>query len=558
MIINEDFWGGAEQRQTWLPGVEITNYTLLNAFNEAEGVSWTLPLNEELDTSISPWAINKDADILKLAYPISHRIGNEGYNWADPKFYSIHDFDAEPSGIPIYFAAPYYAGGAGYDTNFNWARRNGVDQAYISAGSGGNYGCNLYPVTNFDYSKLCVSLFVEYTRYPEQTDNTDRTYFDYYFNNWSAAERAAAPIVGIGFQIYGRGWNSNYPNSWSNANPYSGATLSIHTLGHKKPCEIAPSGSGIGYNVNFMDDFMSLVDNSNNWLSIGAWKSQYGGNGSALISANGSTWAQSYEEGAAAELSTSVENRPIPKVPMLEGEDNTHWRIVSNWSGSRDVYFKTILDASTFANEEELKAYILKQAAYLGMWFYTNGTPQGDPGSSESWYLGEIGEDGVTTGNYEKGANTAELDNSTWENPWEDSGWSGRPEDPNKYDRDLATVTTTQIMFGGNSDYVMTYDAFQDFLTWIDKTVQDILKVSDWAPDVAEAALLAAFGTTNPYSLLTVVREYPFDLGTVVKTNNAPKIKIGNVEFEPSTPWPTGTRAAGIIDWSSLYSDKGE
>lgn len=563
MQINEEFWGGQAQRQTWVPGVEITNYTLLNAFNETQDVTWTLPLNEELDPSISPWAINKDADILKLAYPVSHRVGNSGYVWADPKFYSVHDFDKEMSGVPFYFAAPFYTGGAGYDKTFNWARRNGVDQAYISAGTSGNYGCNLYPVTNFDYSKLCVSLYVEYTRYPDRTGDVDRTHFDYYFNTWSAQERAAAPIVGIGFQIWGRGWDSNYPNVWRNVHPVSGAGLSIHSLGRKKPCEIAPSGSGIGYNVNFMDDFMSLVDSSYNGLSIGTWKDNYGGNGGAWIyDTSTGIYVQSYEAGAAAHLITSATNHPIVTVPMFEGEEtNPHWRIVSNWEGEHYVKFKTILDASTFADEDELKAYILKQAAYLGMWFYTNGTPIGDPGSSESWYLGEIDENGVTTGRYKQGAATSELNNSTWDNPWEDSPWSGRSEDPTPWDSSQ-TSELESIAYDpayGSEEYIVSSWALYEICRVLNYI--KVLENEDFplTGEIFRGICERLFGTTDPLESILSVVVYPLDIRTDFLADTSKQIldttQIGN-EFRISyaeipVVYDTSAAAAGSIRLSS-------
>lgn len=424
MQINEQFWGDISKSQIWVPGVTITNYDMLNAFNESEDVTWTLPLNDELDTSICPWAINKDADIVKIAYPISHRIGTDGYNSAPPKFYPVHDFESEISGIPVYFVVPAYsAGGA---NGFNWYARNGNDVAYIQPTTSTRYRDMVYPVRDFDYSKLCVSLTIAHTDNPAVTNSVNYTDFDSYFAPANATWRTTNPVVGLCFRIYGRGWDSSNPDRWIGGNPVSGQQMLMNSMGRKRPCEIAPSGATVGYNVDFKDDFMTIV-NGDAWggLAIGAWADRYGGNGTAYIYSD-SGWAQSYEQGAAAELAVSADDHPSPRVPMLEGEDNTHWTIYSKWDGQQAVYFKTMLDATTFANEDELKAYILKQAAYLGMWIYTNGTPQGDPGSSEHWYLGEIGSDGVTTGNYRQGSATSELDNSTWENPWDSSGWNGR------------------------------------------------------------------------------------------------------------------------------------
>ena len=520
MQINEQFWGDMSKSQTWTTGVTITNYNMLNAFNQAEDSTWTLPLNDELDTSICPWAINKDADILKLAYPISHRIGTSGLNWAEPKFYPVHDYESETSGIPIYFAVPGYTGGGA--NNFNWYARNGNDIAYIQPSTNTNYRDMVYPVRDFDYSKLCVSINIMHTDSDTTTGNVDPNTFESYFSPSNAEWRAANPIVGIGFQIYGRGWNSSYPDVWYPSHPTSGQQLLMNTMGRKRPCEIAPSDATVGYNVDYKDDFMTLLNGGLlGTMAIGTWANMYGGNGYAVISSDGNTWAQSYEQGAAAELLASANNRPIPKVPMLEGDDNTHWRIYSSWGGTREVYYKTILDASTFANEDELKAYILKQAAYLGMWIYTNGQPQGDPGSSEYWYLGEIGPNGVTTGNYRQGSATSELDNSDWTNPWEDSGWSGRTEDPNQYDDN-----TTQL-----NDIV---DIYEEFTTkWI-IDVPQLTSLNTWFTTQLANCDSVYWSIINclvgdPMDSIISLQYYPFNIENYVHETFQAPIIIGRM-----------------------------
>ena len=521
MQINEQFWGDMSKSQTWLPGVTITNYTMLDAFNESEDVTWTLPLNDELDTSICPWAINKDADILKLAYPVSYRIDTDSYDSATPKFYPVHDYESEISGIPIYFVVPAYTGGGA--NGFNWYARNGNDVAYIQPSTSTRYRDTVYPVRDFDYSKLCVSLNIVHTDNTTATDSVDSTTFDSYFSPANATWRTTNPIVGLSFRIYGRGWDSSYPDRWQGGNPVSAQQMLMNTMGRKRPCEIAPSDATVGYNVDFKDDFMTLV-NGDAWggLAIGAWGNRDGGNGAAYVLSD-SGWALSYEQGAAAELAVSASDHPCPKIPMLEGDDNTHWTIYSKYSGgSRAVYFKTMLDASTFANEDELKAYILKQAAYLGMWIYTNGTPQGDPGSDEHWYLGEIGADGVTTGNYRQGSATSELDNSDWTNPWEDSGWSGRTEDPNHYDDN-----TTQL-----NDIV---DIYEEFTTkWI-IDVPQLTSLNTWFTTQLANCDSVFWSIVNclvgdPMDSIISLQYYPFNIEDYVHETFQAPIVIGRME----------------------------
>lgn len=514
MQINEEFWGGASESQTWVPGVTITNYNMLDAFNQTEDVTWTLPLNEELDTSICPWAINKDADILKLAYPISYRIDpDNSYDSATPKFYPVHDYESEMSGIPIYFVVPEYAGGGA--NGFNWYARNGNAIAYIQPTTSTKYRDMIYPVRDFDYSKLCVSLTIVHTDNTTATDSVSSSTFDSYFSAANAEWRTTNPVVGLCFRIYGRGWDSKNPDRWQGGNPTSGHQMLMNTMGRKRPCEIAPLDATVGYNNDFKDDFMTIV-NGDAWggLAIGAWGNKYGGNGAAYVLSD-SGWALSYEQGAAAELAVSADDHPSPRVPMLEGEDNTHWTIYSKYqAGSKAVYFKTILDASTFANEDELKAYILKQAAYLGMWIYTKGTPTGDPGSDEHWYLGEIGSDGVTTGNYRQGSATSELDNSTWENPWDSSGWNGRPVDPDPtdWDEDLQTVTHMISLDQniGCMDYLMSGHALAELIR-----VLSWYKVAEAKKDINEGTCVTLFGTTDPLECIQSIIAYPYDLSMI-------------------------------------------
>lgn len=514
MQINEQFWGDMSKSQTWVPGVTITNYTMLDAFNQTENVTWTLPLNDELDTSICPWAINKDADIVKLAYPISYRIDPDNtYDAATPKFYPVHDYESEMSGIPVYFVVPGYTGGGA--NGFNWYARNGNDVAYIQPTTDTRYRDMVYPVRDFDYSKLCVSLQLAYTDNTTSTASVNYTSFDSYFVAGGESWRATNPVVGLCFRIYGRGWDNSYPDRWQGGNPVSGQQMLINSMGRKKPCEIAPSDATVGYNVDFKDDFMTLV-NGDAWggLAIGAWGNRDGGNGAAYVLSD-SGWAQSYEQGAAAELAVSASDHPIIKVPMLEGEENTHWTLYSNYSGgNRAVYFKTMLDASTFANEDELKAYILKQAAYLGMWIYTNGTPQGDPGSDEHWYLGEINSNGVTTGNYRQGSSASELDNSTWTNPWEDGGWSGRSDDPNQYDdntTELNDTVATKVCNPFVNKYAVDLGQLGGLAAFFYGKVHELTDLAD---------SLTSFFVTNAQDCVVGVRQFPFIVTNYVNSSD--------------------------------------
>lgn len=506
MQINEEFWGGEAQSYEIIPGVKRTSYNMKDAFNQEESAGWVLPLNEVLDTSISPWAINNNADVAKIAYGISYRTDPDSLAYEDPKFYSIHDFEKEyGGGIPIYFNVPYYAGNGG--VSFNWFTRNGLAQANIYDpvnATYGNYRTMIYPIREFDYSKLLFQVQLVYGR----SSDTDlgspnvTTVDDYFSDSHTDAWRDDRPIVGINFIPYYRGWDTQYPTAWRQC------SWNMNTLGIKKPCEVAPSGAGVGYNVDFIDDFMGLITAG---AAIGAWRNNYGGTGRIRIY-NGSVWASSEEQCASIVLSTSYDTEPILHVPILD--DESKWKTNSHWTGTQDVQFRTELDRTKFSSYDEMKGYILTQAAYLGTWFITNANTVNtnpEPGSSDGWYLGEIGEDGVTTGNYKIGSSTSELDNSTWENPWDSSGWNGRPVDPDPtpYDKDLASqlIYRTLNPTRGSADYLMSGNALTSLLATL-----NWYKRGEASGTLPSGTCVTLFGTEDPLECVRSIILYPVDL----------------------------------------------
>lgn len=510
MQINEQFWGGAEQSFEIVDGVKRTSYNLKDAFNQEESAGWILPLNEELDTSISPWAINKNADVAKIAYGISYRTDPESLAYEAPKFYSIHDFEKESS-IPIYFNIPYYAGNGG--TAFNWFTRNGLAQANIYDPvniSIGNYRTMVYPIREFDYSKLCYYIQIVYGRSADTDLGSPNitSVDDYFSESHTDAWRDDRPIVGIGFIPYYRGWNTQSPNSWQQCG------WNLNTLGRKKPCEVAPPGAAVGYNVDFIDDFMTLVMGAG--TAIGAWRNNYGGSGRIRIY-NDSAWAMNEEQCASIVLSTSYDTEPILHVPILDNE--IKWITNSQWNGTQDVQFRTELDHTKFSSYAEMKEYILTQAAYLGTWFITDANTfniNPEPGSSDGWYLGEIDENGVTTGNYRQGSSTSELDNSNWENPWDSSGWNGRSEDPTPWDSSQTTELTS-ISYDpayGSEEYIVSSWALYEICRVLNNF--KVLENTEFplTGDIYRGICERLFGTSDPLESILSVVVYPLDIRT--------------------------------------------
>ena len=530
MQINTDYWGGADKRTSLYDGTfEITNYDLMTALNNGD-----LPFNEPLDTSISPWSINGAADAVALAYPMGYRIAGE--NKAKIGWEIINDeADSDVNGVPFYFAMPNYNGNGGF--TFNWYARNGYSQAQITGNPGVIMRDMVYPVTKFDYSRFAYYLQLVVADYKIDdvaresnfwsVSNTDMA--TYFGPNYDSVWKDK-PILGIKMVPYYAIYEA-YPNN------RVAVELIMNSIGLKKPME--ERGAGLnGYDIDYLDDFMTL--NKCNINTGAASIGSYGTQAFYTIAENG-TWANDYNSSIDYNYGIDRYNLSIAHVGKAD-----FWEIVPWWTGAATIYYRTELRSSKFADKQSFMNYIIKEAAYYGTWFCTDYTDiqSTEPGSTDNWYLGEIGSDGITTGHYEKGADTARIDNSTWEDPWEDSGWKGRSDDPNKYDKNL----TSNVGFcvsdpsRGTADYLMTGQALNELirvLTWY--------KSAEAAGDVPSGTCVTLFGTTDPIECISSIMMFPLDLtygnwggtpgngmtGTPMAANQG--VYIGNTELVCTT-----------------------
>ena len=491
MQINEAYWGGADKRQpvSGVYGFEITTYDLKTALNTD-----FLPLNEELDTSIAPWSINPNSGIAGLYYPTFWRVGEE--NKATGNLERIHDADdVDVNGVPFYFALPEYSGNGGF--TFNWTARNGYSQATIQDTTPNNLRDRVYPVTNFDYSRLAYYVQLVVADYKIDDVTNDSTFWangtmtlDNYINN-----QVDRPILGLRFIPYYATYE-DYPNDRTQIE------LLMNSLGKKQPLQ-STTAELIGYDVDYIDDFMTInAANVNTSMpTIGT----YGIYASYTIAGDGQ-WATNASD--SLKFNYTIDRTNLPIAHCIRG-----WHVTTKWTGAASIYYRTELRPDGFESYDKLKDYILTEAAFLGTWFCTDATDIAttEPGSTENWYLGQIGQDGITTGQYERGANTANYENSTWgENPWENSPWQGRSDDPTPYDKSLtSSIIRTPIAESfGTKTYLMTETALKGFIDLITYTsYQSAQHPEDFADDQIEA-----FGTEDPISLIESIVVYPMDM----------------------------------------------
>ena len=514
MQINNEYWGGTDKTETYVADIKRTSYLLRDALNNGD-----IPFNEQLDLSISPWAINKKADILNICYGFSHRVGNSGYVHATPKFYPIHDFDKELNGVPFYFMTPKWNGNSG--ARFDWYCRNGFNQSQIvTTGEEfpayNNYRSEIKIIRDFDYSKFVYMARIYYATnaYTGQTMSDadfnayaswDYSYFfqtDEWINNH--------PIIGIRLTPYYKGADSNYPDKYRNIDIY------MNTLGYQKPMTEIETNAETGYNIPFIDNFMTLVYNGYNGegLSIGM-RSGSNDTGSISIQDNLSgipVFDSSYEQNANWILSPTKNSHMIPHSATYENAPYSKWVTTSVWNGTSNVLCRSELRRSAFSSTAEMQDYVFKQIAYLGTWFTFRGDIENlteNTGESDKWFLGEIDENGVTTGNYRQGTATADFSNSTWENPWNDSPYQGRPADPTPYDTTQTSIISTETgdPSYGTKEYLMSENAVNQLVRVLNE-----LKIGEAENDIREGYCETAFGDTDPMKSIISVIKYPFDI----------------------------------------------
>ena len=160
--------------------------------------------------------------------------------------------------------------------------------------------------------------------------------------------------------------------------------------------------------------------------------------------------------------------------------------------------------AVTAANLDEVKAYILKQIAFLGLPFADTSDAtitQNNAIGDEHICLPVFDEHGITTGEYKTGAAALTLPNADWDDSREGADYKPGII-PDKDSGDLTNVRPSRIInAGGLEMFVMTYtevEAFERYLT------------GNYSP--TDLAFIADFKGTNPQDYVVSVQKYPFDL----------------------------------------------
>lgn len=244
-------------------------------------------------------------------------------------------------------------------------------------------------------------------------------------------------------------------------------------------------------------------------------------------------------------------------------------------ANSMRPYRRTFATSATF---DDVKEYLMQQLAYLGFRFCPDGDAINNPLDSEYFYLPEINDAGVTTGNYYKANSTeaAALPNNDWTtNVYNVTPYDGtddkEEDDPNEYDEDLTTVINHYkgVTVDSTMEYLMTSHALTEFIG----------ALGSWVTEASEASLKTNFGTTDPQKLIISVIAYPVDLSDggwagqeqVGGGINGISFPNTETEYHPQPGWPNyfpigrigipikrNATSPVIDDWKYMYLNDNE
>lgn len=375
MSINYNVWGtpeewrnpnvgsGYEAIEAKLPKLSADSYYDVYYNN-------LVPLNE-IDISNCFWGISKNSLFLSLKY-LSPYINNDNVS------VDIREVYEEQKDRPAIFTATPNERSASYYYRYS------PDKSYTPPDSAIYYRG---VVMAFNYQKVKTTPVVYVRPAPELNYQTIYRLDDYisnqrYINN--------PYIVNIGYYVSYNGSNPLYD-------------LSLATVGHVK-----------GYNVHY-NGYLFYARSSGIDNFITAWRETNG-------SVNNLCQSQIYPENinynigdseTAFAYKYSIGDQTQPQIYNYDGDPL--WELYTDYmDGSTRRYCVGYAIHVTADNIDDVRNYLFKQMAYIGLPFYyldSDKTKQiGDTGV----YLPKFDDNGVTTGEYEEGQNALTLPNSQW------------------------------------------------------------------------------------------------------------------------------------------------
>lgn len=508
MEVNRQWWSGTERYINNSNNIDAEHViTTIGDLSTDIPVNPTKYIGVDWDKTISPWKINYKSDFFNPQWCLPYNQSGGSFKMVQAPF-----FKQRKKGYTFYICA---AGGtASYQPHevlsyyaatkpcwVNLLSRSDID---ITQNPAQQWVYEKYyktfPVVNFDYSKLFAfpMIHIENGAGHIFSDTAQAR------EDWDATGVYGVSIM-FGVKT-----------------PYDGTNIvsvGIHSLNNK----IAPPpwDTTNCWNENEMFD---------NGLALTHWNSWDGGYEIGGIQTLGTecTWSDS---GASAgdpgfndteypsdNVAGAILYYPAKNIMIQMPADSDGESIWDDWEpyykgGSHEYsvrrHLKSTVTFDQFAN------YLKKQLAYLGFRFCVDAEHFGDSINSQYYFIPEIDENGVTTGNY-YAANSTEaqtLPNNTWTNDvYENTPYDGtddeEDDDPNNYDETNTTILNT---FGMGI-------RFQNY--YIIEPSKIVPLIGYLYSDLPTNQPLTDYLTNNPIDCVVSFMKFPFEIEPIKDDQN--------------------------------------
>lgn len=532
MSLNTDFWNMAQEDFPERYGMRRFTKSYKNLILDGD-----LPLNQEWDKTISPWAMSPrmgvnahyQNDLINRCWLYPDINTMKGISDSQPfeDDYIIKTSIAAQPQHEFPFIVMCGDGGQGVALpNPGWTGRISPDQEATDANFG-NVKTRFYMLTEFEYKRLVwlIRVYIASEGYNSPNYSTSRWHYGSWYDLGDITDAMYADILSGTKSITGIKFIPYYASTESQPNE----RRIISSTGFLSLADTQPldgSASGLGINAPYSTDYIdysltafanyatSDYENNSYTFSLGSTGGDvYHNNFRCKIST--SEWFTSTVEWAEGRPSWGVDGNFTETIYRNGiGTDSTFWKTEGlNSSSWMYMYYRQRLDESLLNTKEKIRDYILTQAAYLGCWFVErSGIAMSSEMSKNNpdAYIGVIESDGLTHGQYQKGS---EIDapNADWVNPWEESPYVPYVPDPDptEWDEDQTSVlqTTTGDPAYGTKEFLMTETALQQLLK-----VMEEFKVAEAEEEIVSGFCEKAFGYTDPIESIVSVIKYPFDM----------------------------------------------
>lgn len=544
MEINREFYDGntniiydgSAQQNIIIERLTDSLYAKIVANAEKYTADW--------DKSICPWKINFNADFMKAHYVLPYNV-NSVWSVSTSPFYK-----ERKKGYTFYLAQNDSNFQDRYDENKYFANNCAawlstltnpdydVTDTVMGEWTECKYG-RLNPVIKFDYSKIFVvptingNIFNPNIENNFTPENIQRIGFKFYYKNYVGSNiELSMGAVSLNNEILQPSWSAYNTNCFNIDNMIdNGMFLTPYWVSHA--------------------DYYNLSAICSREFSTNIpWRS------SSVEFITGATGEGFYQSSVTGESAAATLNFfPNKGIYIGYGESELFSDYEAYYAGGTVGNFqygvrRHLKSSVTYA---ELLDYLKTQCAYLGFRFLIDSTKIHEDIDSQYYYIPEINDAGVTTGNY-YAANSTEaeqLNNYTWgNNIFEVTPYDGTDDDEDTDDNNYDDSNTTIL----NPIAGLYANDFQN------SYVLDLQGDGNAAglADVAAYLYYTAptnnsehdYLTNNPIDAIISCTMFPFNVSGTIPASGLPFVRFGKVVSD--------LKALGFISSQIQIIDCGE